>query len=804
MKLNFVWGHTCQDYGQMDGRPRNAVEGCAIYGRLSRWPIDSTGIITGPEEVLLDTQGNNRACVQFATHSTPASVVKGTDDYFYISFGDGAAFTTVDPGDLGNNPCADTPPYTGAFRSQDPNRYNGKTLRLDPVNFTPEIVTTGHRNPFRLTVAFGNVYATETGWYTHEEFNLIRPGLNLGWPCMEGDVPTPEYGDLATCIQLRNAGVTFTPPTYQYEHPQVVAPMVTSISGLAGWNDRFYIGDFAAGWIKSINQNAEPASETLHMRDVYPVELKVTEDNVLIYVDHTKGSISAVTVPGNVGGTLDAIGIASPSPLPIPLATIIPVEDTFNPFVGQVTFGSESNIAGREGANYEWTVVLLQNCGTEGPAQTCDWTWLFQSTIGSSLTFNAPYIPEGTSGAVEVTLTVNTGLGETMGYAPARATYYMQSNQNDGRICTCGGARRNINAPPPPTGVVWQEDTTDNGGTAGFGPANLLAPPNPGSVMDAPVPDGYQQIANARVYAPFVAAWSPLATEPLVFITTSPLDETMDANYTWNIYAYSNCLRNTCGWTHLVTVSNGYGRVLYLDAPTIRIPPNSTGITLGVDVWITSPDGRISQGRGSLPSIGAASSCICTGNENTNAYMITLTGASLPDPAGSYTYKGTVVQAMAVPSASPSVSPSPSTTSVIDNSNVAPSSSSSNGIDIHSAAFIGGIVGAVVGLTILVMGGIFTVLYNRRRQATNRTITTAEGELHHRPANNNAGNSTSTPAVPLSARRGIETPSLNIVSKSTVIPNTTGSAAPRGLFSPPGTSGLTRDNNTSPQGNKKV
>lgn len=71
----------------------------------------------GPEEVILDTEVGNKACAQFATHSTPACVTM-KDGYFYLSLGDGAAFTTVDPGDLGHNPCGDTAPYVGGFRSQ--------------------------------------------------------------------------------------------------------------------------------------------------------------------------------------------------------------------------------------------------------------------------------------------------------------------------------------------------------------------------------------------------------------------------------------------------------------------------------------------------------------------------------------------------------------------------------------------------------------------------------------------------------------------------------------------------------------
>ena len=76
------------------------------------------------------------------------------DGYFFISLGDGAGFTLVDAGQLGNNPCADVVPYLGAFRCQDPGRINGKILRFTPApaaaDWQYEIWTTGHRNPFRL------------------------------------------------------------------------------------------------------------------------------------------------------------------------------------------------------------------------------------------------------------------------------------------------------------------------------------------------------------------------------------------------------------------------------------------------------------------------------------------------------------------------------------------------------------------------------------------------------------------------------------------------------------------------------
>ena len=125
-----------QDWGQNPGvRPWTAMAGCNIYGRVSRWPISAAGAVTGPEAVLLDTstpdQHGRDACVQFATHSTPTCIVAAPDGGFYIAFGDGAAFTAPDWGQMGTTGgvneggCNDNAPYTGAFRTQDPQRLNG-------------------------------------------------------------------------------------------------------------------------------------------------------------------------------------------------------------------------------------------------------------------------------------------------------------------------------------------------------------------------------------------------------------------------------------------------------------------------------------------------------------------------------------------------------------------------------------------------------------------------------------------------------------------------------------------------------
>src|SRR5205814_10563479 len=82
-------------------------------------------------------------------------------------------------------------------RSQDPNDYAGKTVRLrddgsipddNPfvgrTGFKPGIFTTGHRNGHGLAVnpEPGELWETEQGPSGGDEINVLRSGRNYGWP----------------------------------------------------------------------------------------------------------------------------------------------------------------------------------------------------------------------------------------------------------------------------------------------------------------------------------------------------------------------------------------------------------------------------------------------------------------------------------------------------------------------------------------------------------------------------------------------------------------------------------------------
>ena len=80
--------------------------------------------------------------------------------------------------------------------AQDPDQARGKVLRLDLDGGSPsdnpfadqggvraETWTTGHRNPYGLAFASdGRLWLHEMGPRGGDEFNLIEPGRNYGWP----------------------------------------------------------------------------------------------------------------------------------------------------------------------------------------------------------------------------------------------------------------------------------------------------------------------------------------------------------------------------------------------------------------------------------------------------------------------------------------------------------------------------------------------------------------------------------------------------------------------------------------------
>jgi aldose sugar dehydrogenase len=135
-------------------------------------------------------------------------------------------------------------------RSQDPNDYAGKTVRLrddgtipndNPfvgrAGYKPAIFTMGHRNGHGLAInpETGQVWETEQGPSGGDEVNVLQPGRNYGWPFVSFG---RDYWGARVSARPFGAGM---------EDPIVV--WLPSI-GLTGMT--FYMGDRFPHWKRNL------------------------------------------------------------------------------------------------------------------------------------------------------------------------------------------------------------------------------------------------------------------------------------------------------------------------------------------------------------------------------------------------------------------------------------------------------------------------------------------------------------------------------------------------------------------------
>ncbi len=149
--------------------------------------LDGTGIERADLVTGLPTLGQNHdgGCLKI-----------GPDGKFYCAIGDGGS---------------------GSSKSQDRTNLFGKVLRFNldgsipadnpyfgHATFRPEIYAHGFRNPFRLsfrpleTPGEFQLWVYDvgsSGSSRREEVNLVRPGMNYGWPNVEGVANSASYVD---------------------------------------------------------------------------------------------------------------------------------------------------------------------------------------------------------------------------------------------------------------------------------------------------------------------------------------------------------------------------------------------------------------------------------------------------------------------------------------------------------------------------------------------------------------------------------------------------------------------------------
>ncbi|MEX1254779.1 MAG: S8 family serine peptidase [Dehalococcoidia bacterium] len=207
--------------------------GARKTGRLARYTVTGDTASTASEDVILGnvvgSSCNNFAegadCIPSDSPSHSVGNVRFTSDgYLVVETGDGAHFNFVDD---------------DAFRTQNLNLLSGKVLRINldgtgvsgnpfwngnPNANRSKVYAYGTRNAFRINEkpgVQGTYYLGDVGWNTWEEIDVVKSGVNLGWPCYEGAPKQPGYDgeDNPACESLYEQGAgAVTPPLYAFQH----------------------------------------------------------------------------------------------------------------------------------------------------------------------------------------------------------------------------------------------------------------------------------------------------------------------------------------------------------------------------------------------------------------------------------------------------------------------------------------------------------------------------------------------------------------------------------------------------------
>ncbi len=227
--------------------------------RLSEFTVglDADAVDPGSERVIL-------AFDQPQSNHSGGALGFGPDGFLYLGTGDGGGRGDADPG------------HSAQGNAQDPEKLNGKILRIDvdvdgdapyaipadnpyaTAGGRPEIYATGFRNPWRLSwepAGDRRLLVSDVGFGRYEEVDSVVNGGNYGWRVREGahclDLERP-LDDVTDCALTGEDGRPLVDPVIEYSHQDVGLAVVggyvytgASIPALAG---QYVFADWSSDW----------------------------------------------------------------------------------------------------------------------------------------------------------------------------------------------------------------------------------------------------------------------------------------------------------------------------------------------------------------------------------------------------------------------------------------------------------------------------------------------------------------------------------------------------------------------------
>lgn len=161
---------------------------------------------------------------------------------------------------------------------------------VDQDNALPEIYSYGHRNMQGLVISNDVIYENEHGPKGGDEFNIVEPGKNYGWP--------------AICYCVDYSGAQITPFTEMegmeqpltYWRPSIAPSGMMLYSGkkFKEWKDSFFISALSGKILSRLTLNNGKVEEEILLKDFNERLRNVYETpsgNILLLTDGPGGKI---------------------------------------------------------------------------------------------------------------------------------------------------------------------------------------------------------------------------------------------------------------------------------------------------------------------------------------------------------------------------------------------------------------------------------------------------------------------------------------------------------------------------------
>ena len=251
------------------------VPGSPPHNRVSRYTANGDVAVSGSGTVILELNNLN------ASNHNGGAIHFGSDGKLYVAVGDNA----------------------NSANAQTLANLLGKMLRLNPDGTIPTdnpfyntatgvngaIWALGLRNPFTFAVqpGTGRIFINDVGQSTWEEINVGVAGANYGWPNCEGACNPSNPGFRDPIYQYLNDAATCAIAGGAFYNP-AVSQFPAQYTGV------YFFADLCGGWIRILDPAKQNQVTTFATGLASPVDLKVSADGSLYYLDRGRSSVYRV------------------------------------------------------------------------------------------------------------------------------------------------------------------------------------------------------------------------------------------------------------------------------------------------------------------------------------------------------------------------------------------------------------------------------------------------------------------------------------------------------------------------------